>query len=153
MWQRRKMNGKKNAMNALTAVGKPVIANTPRIGAHRGLSGWTTPKMGFWLKYSKIEPTCRKDNEATNSVRISASHVWKQAQLKLVFIVSVNAKLPKILSGYNASSENDIQAFEKATIGKYAIDFQDEVLFVCTFHIISLFRNRTSIDRYGRGEC
>lgn len=34
------------------------MAKRPRMGAHRGLSGCTTPKMGFLSTYSKMEPTC-----------------------------------------------------------------------------------------------
>ena len=41
----------------LTAVGKPVVAKSKRIGAHTGLSGGIIPKSGFPDVYSKIEPT------------------------------------------------------------------------------------------------
>ena len=40
------------------ADGSPVTANRPRMGNHSGFSGCRTPKMGFRLTISKIEPTC-----------------------------------------------------------------------------------------------
>lgn len=40
------------------AVGRPVMAKRPRMGAHSGLSGWMTPKRALRSKYSNTEPTC-----------------------------------------------------------------------------------------------
>lgn len=62
----------------LTAVGRPVIANKPKTGAQRGLSGWTTPNKGFWLKYSNMDPTCRNhhtlhNQNVTNLVKIMST--------------------------------------------------------------------------------
>lgn len=42
------------------AIGRPVKVKKPRIGAHRGLSGWSTPKRAFLLANSKMLPTCTK---------------------------------------------------------------------------------------------
>jgi hypothetical protein len=38
-------------------VGNPVTAKVPRMGRYSGLSGPTTPKMGFWFISSNMEPT------------------------------------------------------------------------------------------------
>ena len=41
-------------------MGKPVTMKIPRMGVYSGLSGPTTPKIGFLALYSNKEPTCRQ---------------------------------------------------------------------------------------------
>lgn len=40
------------------AEGNPVMEKNRRMGAHRKLSGGSTPKIGLRLANSKMEPTC-----------------------------------------------------------------------------------------------
>ena len=42
------------------ADGRPVTANRPRMGSQSGFSGGRTPKMGFRLAMSNMEPTCSR---------------------------------------------------------------------------------------------
>ena len=44
--------------NMYPAVGRPVIANSPRMGVYKGLSGSSTPKIAFLFVNSKADPTC-----------------------------------------------------------------------------------------------
>ena len=45
--------------NRKPAVGSPVMAKKPRMGAYRGESGWMMSRMARCPVYSKMEPICR----------------------------------------------------------------------------------------------
>lgn len=65
-----------NRKTVLTAVGRPVIAKNPRIGAQSGLSGWMTPNTGFLLKYSNTEPTYKAHPELAILISPHDQWVW-----------------------------------------------------------------------------
>lgn len=59
------------------AEGRPVTPKKPSIGSQKGLEGGTTPKIGFWLIISKIEPTCKKKIQVSKGVLpLWESHIF-----------------------------------------------------------------------------
>lgn len=83
--------------DVLTAVGKPVTANNPRIGSHRGDSGVTTPNIGFLLKYSKIDPTCHRPQATDHNYARKAKKVAKK-QRTFATVVAAAALVDNIWS-------------------------------------------------------
>jgi hypothetical protein len=88
------------------AVGRPVIAKSPRIGAHRGLSGGMTPKMAFLSAYSKNDPTCGStaqhkhanayDNFGHRPATLPSKHAnrWRNHPPYVVVVVKQRASRP-----------------------------------------------------------
>ena len=55
---------------SLPAVGSPVRPNRPKIGVYRGLSGPTSPNIGFLLANSYMDPTCKRHTIQTESAMV-----------------------------------------------------------------------------------
>lgn len=94
------------------------MANTPSIGVYNGLSGGITPKMGFLLANSKMEPICTYRN--TQGLPHMHGPLLRQAPFRKPFTLiacNVDAAMQQPLEAVHAAS-GAVQGLKVPSKGK-----------------------------------